>query len=126
MPRHYWLMKSEPSKYSYAQLVRDGKTVWDGVRNFEARNNLRAMKVGDLALFYHSTEGKAVVWRRADRARGLFPDVTAEEERTGASSMVEPLVSQVKLCPSRSTRSAARRRSSTSSSSSGHASASCP
>ncbi len=61
MPRQYWLMKSEPSKYSFAQLVRDGQTMWDGVRNFEARNNLRGMKPGDLLLFYHSNEGKAVV-----------------------------------------------------------------
>jgi predicted RNA-binding protein with PUA-like domain len=94
MPRHYWLMKSEPSKYSYAQLVRDGKTVWDGVRNFEARNNLRAMKLGDLALFYHSNEGKAVVGV-ARIAREAYPDVTAEEEDWSVVE-VEP-VSQVKV-----------------------------
>jgi predicted RNA-binding protein with PUA-like domain len=57
----YWLIKSEPSKYSYAKLVADGKTVWDGIRSFEARNNMRAMKKGELALFYHSNEGKEVV-----------------------------------------------------------------
>jgi predicted RNA-binding protein with PUA-like domain len=57
----YWLIKSEPSVYAYAQLERDGRTEWTGVRNFEARNNLRAMKPGDLCLFYHSNEGKAVV-----------------------------------------------------------------
>src|SRR5579872_5905101 len=57
----WFLVKSEPSVYSFDQLVADGKTVWDGVRNFEARNNLRAMKKGDLCLFYHSNEGKAVV-----------------------------------------------------------------
>ena len=54
MARGYWLIKSEPDVYSYAQLVQDGKTVWDGVRNFQARNNLRAMKEGDLVFFYHS------------------------------------------------------------------------
>jgi predicted RNA-binding protein with PUA-like domain len=57
----YWLIKSEPEKYSFDQLVKDKKTRWDGVRNFTARNHLRAMKKGDLALYYHSNEGKAVV-----------------------------------------------------------------
>ena len=59
--RAFWLVKSEPSVYAYSQLAEDGSTVWDGVRNFEARNNLRAMKKGDLVLDYHSNEGKAVV-----------------------------------------------------------------
>lgn len=57
----YWLIKSEPSVYSYAQLEADGVTDWTGVRNFEARNNLRAMRVDDLCLYYHSNEDKAVV-----------------------------------------------------------------
>lgn len=57
----YWLIKSEPSVYAYAQLEKDGKTAWTGVRSFEARNNLRAMKPGDLCLYYHSNEDKAVV-----------------------------------------------------------------
>ena len=57
----YWLIKSEPSVYAYAQLERDGGTEWSGVRSFEARNNLRAMRPGDLCLYYHSNEGKAVV-----------------------------------------------------------------
>jgi predicted RNA-binding protein with PUA-like domain len=56
-----WLVKGEPSVFSWSKLVSDGVAVWDGVRNFEARNNLRAMKRGDLVLFYHSNEGKAVV-----------------------------------------------------------------
>ena len=59
--RQHWLIKSEPTVYPFAQLVKDGQTAWEGVRNYEARNNLRAMKVGDLALYYHSNEGKAVV-----------------------------------------------------------------
>src|SRR5262245_4020310 len=79
MSRQYWLMKSEPSKYSFAQLVRDKKTTWDGIRNFEARNNMRAMKVGDLALFYHSNLGKSIVGV-ARVTRGAYPDPTAQGE----------------------------------------------
>jgi predicted RNA-binding protein with PUA-like domain len=59
--RATFLVKSEPSVYSFDALVRDGSTVWDGVRNYEARNTLRAMKKGDLLLFYHSNEGKEIV-----------------------------------------------------------------
>lgn len=58
---NYWLIKSEPFKYSWAQLVADKKTFWDGVRNYTARNNMRAMRKGDLLLFYHSNEGLEVV-----------------------------------------------------------------
>lgn len=58
---NYWLLKSEPFKYSWDQLVKDQQTFWDGVRNYQARNNLRAMQVGDKALFYHSNEGLCVV-----------------------------------------------------------------
>ena len=61
MARRYWLMKSEPYKYSWDDLVRDGRTFWDGVRNYEARNNLAAMEKGDLAFFYHSNKGKEIV-----------------------------------------------------------------
>ena len=61
MATGHWLIKSEPSAYSYDQLVADKKTEWTGVRNFAARNTLRAMKKGDLVLFYHSSEGKSVV-----------------------------------------------------------------
>jgi predicted RNA-binding protein with PUA-like domain len=57
----YWLVKSEPAKYSWDQMVADGRTHWDGVRNFQAANNLRAMKVGDRAFFYHSNDGKEIV-----------------------------------------------------------------
>jgi len=57
----YWLLKSEPFKYSWDQLVADKKTHWNGVRNYQAANNLRAMKKGDLAFFYHSNEGKDIV-----------------------------------------------------------------
>jgi len=58
---NYWILKSEPDVYSYETLENDKKGVWDGVRNYQARNNLRAMKVGDLAFFYHSNIGKEVV-----------------------------------------------------------------
>jgi predicted RNA-binding protein with PUA-like domain len=58
---NYWLVKSEPFKYSWEQFVKDGKTFWDGVRNYGARNNLKAMKKGDRVLFYHSNEGLAIV-----------------------------------------------------------------
>ena len=58
---NYWLVKSEPGTFSWDDLVRDKKTVWDGVRNFQARNNLKNMKKGDLAFFYHSGEDKAIV-----------------------------------------------------------------
>ncbi len=57
----YWLVKSEPFKYSWDQFNKDKRTFWDGVRNYQARNNLKAMKEGDLVLFYHSNEGKNVV-----------------------------------------------------------------
>jgi predicted RNA-binding protein with PUA-like domain len=58
---NYWLVKSEPSKYSWDQFEKDGQTFWDGVRNYAARNNLRAMKKGDLVLWYHSNEGMEIV-----------------------------------------------------------------
>lgn len=78
MPRGHWLVKSEPFKYSWDQLVDDGSTYWDGVRNYEARNNLQAMKVGDLALYYHSNEGKEVVG--VARIVGeAYPDPTIDD-----------------------------------------------
>jgi predicted RNA-binding protein with PUA-like domain len=58
---NYWLVKSEPFKYSWDDFVKQGTGVWDGVRNFQARNNLKAMQVGDLVFFYHSNEGMEVV-----------------------------------------------------------------
>src|SRR5688500_8168761 len=57
----HWLVKTEPFKYSWEQFVKDGKTFWDGVRNYTARNNLKAMKKGDHVFFYHSNEGLAIV-----------------------------------------------------------------
>lgn len=61
MAKGFWLVKSEPSVYPWERFVKEKRTTWDGVRSFEARNNLRAMKKGDLVLFYHSNEGKEVV-----------------------------------------------------------------
>ena len=58
---NHWLVKSEPHKYSWEKFNEEGRTFWDGVRNYQARNNLREMKIGDLVLFYHSNEGKCVV-----------------------------------------------------------------
>jgi predicted RNA-binding protein with PUA-like domain len=72
----YWLVKQEPTAYSWDQFVADGKTAWTGVRNFQARNNLRAMKSGDQVLYYHSVNGKAVVGV-AVVSREAFPDPTA-------------------------------------------------
>lgn len=72
----YWLVKQEPTAYSWDQFVADGKTDWTGVRNFQARNNLRSMKSGDQVLFYHSVNGKAVVGV-AVVSREAFPDPTA-------------------------------------------------
>jgi len=75
---NYWLVKSEPETYSWTQFVKDGKTAWTGVRNFAARNNLRAMKKGDLVFFYHSGEEKAVVgFARVEKE--FYPDPTAVE-----------------------------------------------
>ncbi len=76
----YWLMKSEPFKYAWDDLVRDGSTYWDGVRNYEARNNLAAMKKGDLALYYHSNEGKEVVGV-VEIVKESYPDPTTDDER---------------------------------------------
>lgn len=78
MGNRTWLVKSEPSVYSFDALERDKKTVWEGVRNFEARNNLRAMKKNDLVLYYHSNEGKSVVGV-ARVVTEAFADPTSEE-----------------------------------------------
>ncbi len=77
-PPQHWMVKSEPAAYSWAQLVQDGRTAWTGVRNFQARNNLRAMRVGDLVLFYHSVTGKEIVGI-ARVVTEAYPDATATE-----------------------------------------------
>ena len=75
---NYWLVKSEPAAYSWAQFVKDGKAAWTGVRNFQARNNLRTMKKGDAVFFYHSVTGKEVVGL-AKVVKEFYPDATATE-----------------------------------------------
>ena len=80
MARSYWLVKSEPFKYSWDDLVKDGSTYWDGVRNAQARNNLRDMRKGDLALYYHSNEGKEVVGV-ARITRESYQDPTTPDDR---------------------------------------------
>lgn len=89
MPRSYWLIKSEPFKYAWDELVEQGSTYWDGVRNYEARNNLRSMAKGDLALYYHSNEGKEVVGVARVCAEH-YPDPTADDD-TWVVVDVEPL-----------------------------------
>lgn len=74
----YWLVKSEPFKYSWDQFVLDKQTFWDGVRNYGARNNLKAMKKGDLVLFYHSNEGVEIVGI-AKVVKESYQDPTTEE-----------------------------------------------
>ena len=76
----YWLVKSEPFKYSWADLVQDGWTYWDGVRNYEARNNIRSMAVGDQLLFYHSNEDREVVGI-AEVIREHYQDPTTDDDR---------------------------------------------
>lgn len=96
--RSYWLVKSEPSKYSWNALVEDGSTYWDGVRNYAARNNLQAMKKHDRVLYYHSNEGKEVVGI-AKVIRESYPDPTTEDERWVVVDLaaLEPLKRPVTL-----------------------------
>ena len=75
---NYWLVKQEPTAYSWDDFVKDGKTAWTGVRNFQARNNLRSMKAGDRVLFYHSVTDKAIIGE-AEVVRESFTDPTATE-----------------------------------------------
>lgn len=94
----YWLVKSEPNTYAYADLERDGKTVWDGVRNNAAALHLKAMRAGDQVLFYHSQEGKAVVGV-AKVVREAFPDASDPAGRFVAVELapVRPLKTPVTL-----------------------------
>lgn len=96
------MVKSEPSAYSWSQLVADRRTEWTGVRNFEARNNLRAMAVGDLCLYYHSGEEKAVVGV-ARVSRAAAPDPTAQGEDWSSVELepVGPLDAPVTLAQMR-------------------------
>ncbi len=76
---NYWLVKSEPFKYSWQTFLAEGETFWDGVRNYQARNNMKGMKVGDLVLYYHSNEGKEVVGV-AQVSRESYQDPTTDDK----------------------------------------------
>jgi predicted RNA-binding protein with PUA-like domain len=95
---NYWLVKSEPFKYSWDQLVKDGKTFWNGVRNYQAANNLKAMKKGDPVFFYHSNEGLAIVGI-AEVVKEYYPDHTDESGRFGMVDLkaARPLKTPVTL-----------------------------
>ncbi len=98
MAGSYWLVKSEPYKYSWDDLVKDGSTYWDGVRNTQARNNLAAMKKGDRVLYYHSNEGKEVVGVAVVTVEA-YPDPTTDDERWVVVDLapVKPLKAPVSL-----------------------------
>ena len=95
---NYWMAKSEPETYSWDDFVKDGKTDWTGVRNFQARNNLRQMKTGDQVLFYHSGKDKAVVGI-AEVAKAAYADPTADDPQWVAVDLkpVKPLATPVLL-----------------------------
>lgn len=95
---NYWLVKSEPHKYSWEKFNQDGRTFWDGVRNYQARNNLRDMKEGDPVLFYHSNEGKDVVGI-AKVAKEAYQDPTTTDPNWAVVDLVpvEPLKKSVTL-----------------------------
>ena len=78
MPSNYWLVKQEPESYSWADFVKEGNAAWTGIRNFQARNNLRAMSKGDPVLFYHSGESRQVVGI-ARVGKTAYPDPTADK-----------------------------------------------
>lgn len=77
---NYWLVKSEPDAYSWERFVKEGKTMWEGVRNYQARNNLKEMKKGDMVLFYHSVSAKEVMGI-AKVVKEHYPDPTADDDR---------------------------------------------
>ena len=84
---NHWIVKSEPFKYSWDDFVQEKRGMWDGVRSYEARNNLQAMKLDDLVLFYHSNKGKEVVGL-AKIVREHYPDPTTEDERWVAVDLI--------------------------------------
>lgn len=86
----YWMMKTEPGEFSFADLVRDGKTKWDGVRNFQARNNMKAMAVGDQVLIYHSVTEKAVVGI-AQVSKSHYPDPVDNEKGQWVLVDIKPI-----------------------------------
>lgn len=95
---NYWLVKQEPEAYSWATFSKDKKTVWTGVRNYQARNNLRSMRLGDLVLYYHSVTDKSVMGV-AKVVQEAYPDPTAKEGDWSAVELetVHPLKQPVSL-----------------------------
>ena len=102
---NYWLAKSEPETYSWTRLVQEGRTAWTGVRNYTARNNLRAMKTGDAVFFCHSGDEKSVVGV-ARVVRESYPDPTADEGEWSAVDLapVRPVIRPVALLQIKSDR----------------------
>src|SRR6187455_2696479 len=94
----YWMVKQEPETYSWDDFVNDGRTDWTGVRNYQARNNLREMKAGDRVLFYHSGKGKEVVGL-AEVVKSAYADPTADDPQWVAVDLkpVKPLANAVQL-----------------------------
>jgi predicted RNA-binding protein with PUA-like domain len=94
----YWMVKQEPETYSWSDFANDGETDWSGVRNYQARNNLREMKTGDRVLFYHSGKDKAVVGI-AEVSRDAYPDPTADDPQWVAVNLkpIKPLKNPVPL-----------------------------
>ena len=93
---NYWLVKQEPDAYSWDDFVKDGATDWTGVRNFQARNNLKAMKKGDKVLFYHSNVGKEVIGI-AQVSKEAFPDPTDEKWFATELKPLKPFIKPVTL-----------------------------
>ncbi len=85
----YWLIKSEPDAYSFAQMQKDKKTGWTGVRNYQAANNMKAMQKGDICFFYHSNEGKEIVGT-VEVAKTYMPDPTDESAKFGMVEVNSP------------------------------------
>jgi predicted RNA-binding protein with PUA-like domain len=105
MKTQHWLVKQEPESYSWDDFVRDGRTRWEGVRNYQARNNLKAMQVGDRVLFYASGEPKSVIGI-AEVTKSAFPDTTADEpgwvavELKAGKALSRPVsLAQIKATP---------------------------
>src|SRR6267142_7070474 len=94
----YWMVKQEPETYSWSDFVKDGRTDWSGVRNYQARNNLREMKIADRVLFYHSGKEKAVVGL-AEVVKSAYPDPTADDAQWVAVDLkpIKPLKNPVPL-----------------------------
>ncbi len=108
MLRNYWLVKSEPYKWSWDDHVKKGVEHWDGVRNYQASNNMKAMKIGDQSFFYHSNEGKEIVGIM-EVVKEYYPDHTDPKERFGMVDFkaIKPFKKPVTLATIKETKSLA-------------------